>query len=202
MIDLYTENTPNGYKISICLEELNLPYTVKVVNVRQGEQFKEEFLALNPNAKIPVIVDHETGQTVFESCAILLYLAEKTGQLMPKNRWEAIQWLFFQAASIGPMFGQQAHFAFFAPEKIPYAIDRYSKENQRLFGVLEGRLQKRDYICDEYSIVDIAHFGWLYTAKRMGFSFEPFPKLAAWCDRIAARPAVAKGITIPAPLPM
>lgn len=205
MIDLYTENTPNGYKISICLEELDLPYTVKVVNVRQGEQFKDEFLALNPNAKIPVIVDHDTGQTVFESCAILLYLADKVGKLIPssgKGRWEVIEWLFFQAANIGPMFGQRAHFALFAPEKIPYAIDRYTKESERLYGVLEGRLKEREYICDEYSIVDIAHFGWVHTVKRMGFSFEQFPNLAAWYDRLAARPAVAKGITIPAPLPM
>ncbi|MBH8564653.1 glutathione S-transferase N-terminal domain-containing protein [Nostoc sp. CENA67] len=202
MIDLYTENTPNGYKISICLEELNLPYNVKVVNVRQGEQFKDEFLALNPNAKIPVIVDHETGQTIFESCAILLYLADKTGKLISTNRWEAIQWLFFQAANIGPMFGQRAHFTFFAPEKISYAIERYTKESERLYGVLEGRLKKRDYLCDEYSVVDIAHFGWIHTAKRMGFSFEQYPSLAAWYERIAARPAVAKGITIPAPLPM
>jgi len=202
MIDLYTENTPNGFKISICLEELNLPYNVKVVNVRQGEQFKDEFLALNPNAKIPVIVDHETGQTIFESCAILLYLADKTGKLMPKDRWEAIQWLFFQAANIGPMFGQRAHFTFFAPEKMPYAIERYTKESERLYGVLEGQLKKRDYLCDEYSIVDIAHFAWIHTVKRMGFSFEQYPNLTAWYERIADRPAVAKGIKIPAPLPM
>ncbi|UKO99751.1 glutathione S-transferase family protein [Nostoc sp. UHCC 0870] len=204
MIDLYTHNTPNGYKISICLEELELPYSVKVVDVRQGEQFKDEFLALNPNAKIPVIVDHETGQTVFESCAILLYLADKTGRLIPSGqaRWEVIQWLFFQAASIGPMLGQRAHFALFAPEKIPYAIERYTKETEKLYGVLEGRLKERKYICDEYSIVDISHWGWIYTAKRMGFSLDQFPSLSAWHDRIAERPAVAKGITIPAPLPM
>lgn len=204
MIELYTHNTPNGHKISICLEELELPYSVKVVDVRQGEQFKDEFLALNPNAKIPVIFDHETGQTIFESCAILLYLADKTGRLIPSGqaRWEAIEWLFFQAASIGPMLGQRAHFAFFAPEKIPYAIERYTKETERLYGVLEGRLKERKYICDEYSIVDIAHWGWIYTAKRMGFSLDPFPSLSAWHDRIAERPAVAKGITIPAPLPM
>ncbi len=205
MIDLYTHNTPNGHKISICLEELNLPYTVKVVDVYQGEQFKDEFLALNPNAKIPAIFDHDTGETVFESCAILLYLADKVGKLVPlsgKARCEAIQWLFFQAANIGPIFGQRAHFALFAPEKIPYAIDRYTKESERLYGVLERWLEEREYICDEYSIVDIAHFGWIYTAKRMGFSFDQFPNLTAWHDRIAARPAVAKGITVPAPLPM
>ena len=205
MIELYTHNTPNGYKISICLEELQLPYKVKVVDVRKGEQFKPEFLALNPNAKVPVIIDQDNEHIVFESCAILLYLAEKTGCLLPegeKAKSEAIQWLFFQAASIGPMLGQRAHFSFFAPEKIAYAIERYTKETERLFGVLEERLQEREFICDEYSIVDIAHFGWLYTAKRMGFGFEQFPNIAAWLERILARPAVAKGIIVPAPLPM
>lgn len=205
MIDLYTHRTPNGYKISICLEELGIPYSVKEVNVMQGEQFKQEFLALNPNAKVPVIVDHETGQTVFESCAILLYLADKAGKLVPssgKARMEAIQWLFFQAASIGPMFGQRTHFEAYAPEKIPYAIDRYTKESERLYEVIEGRLANREYICDEYSIVDIAHFGWIHTVKHFfGINAEQFPKLTAWYDRIAARPAVAKGVTIPAPLP-
>ncbi len=204
MIDLYTHNTPNGYKISICLDELDIPYTVKVVDVRQGEQFNDEFLALNPNAKVPVIVDHDTGITVFESCAILLYLADKAGRLVPSSgraRWEAIQWLFFQAASIGPTFGQRAHFALFAPQKIPYAIERYTKESERLYGILEGRLKERKFICDQYSIVDIAHFGWVYTAQRMGFSFEQFPNLVAWHDRIATRPAVSKGVTVPAPLP-
>lgn len=205
MIDLYTHSTPNGHKISICLEELGLAYTVKQVNVYEGEQFKEEFVALNPNSKIPVIVDRETGQTVFESCAILLYLADKTGRLIPqstKERWEAIQWLFFQAASIGPMFGQRAHFAIFAPEKITYAIDRYTKESERLYEVLDQRLKERKYLCgDEYSVVDIAHWGWVYTAKRMGFTFERLSSLTAWHDRIAERPAVQKGIQIPGPIP-
>jgi GSH-dependent disulfide-bond oxidoreductase len=205
MIDLYTHRTPNGYKISICLEELGIPYSVKEVNVSQGEQFKQEFVALNPNAKVPVIVDHETGQTVFESCAILLYLADKAGKLVPssgKARMEAIQWLFFQAASIGPMFGQKIHFDFYAPEKIPYAIERYTKESERLYEVIEGRLANREYICDEYSIVDIAHFGWIHTVKHfIGINAEQFPKLTAWYDQIAARPAAAKGVTIPAPLP-
>ncbi|NES76370.1 MULTISPECIES: glutathione S-transferase family protein [Okeania] len=205
MIELYTHNTPNGHKISICLEELELPYTVKHINVYEGEQFKEEFVALNPNAKVPVIVDQETGQTVFESCAILLYLADKTGRLVSQStqgRWEAIQWLFFQAASIGPMFGQRAHFALFAPEKIPYAIERYTKETERLYGVLEQRLKQQKYLCgDEYSIVDIAHWGWVYTAKRMGFGFDQFSCLIAWHDQIAERPAVQKGIQVPGPLP-
>ena len=205
MIQLYTHNTPNGHKISIALEELELPYTVKPINVHQGEQFKEEFVALNPNAKVPVIVDQETGQTVFESCAILLYLADKTGRLIPQSnsgRWEAIQWLFFQAASIGPMFGQRAHFALFAPEKIPYAIERYTKETERLYGVLDQRLKQQKYLCgDEYSVVDIAHFGWVYTAKRMGFEFDQFSSLMAWHDSILERPAVQKGIQIPASLP-
>jgi len=205
MIDLYTFSTPNGYKISICLEELGIPYNIKTINVLQGEQFTQNFLSLNPNAKIPVIVDHETGLTIFESCAILLYLADKAGKLIPasgKARWEAIQWLFFQAASIGPMFGQRAHFEFYAPEKIPYAIDRYIKESERLYRVLEGQLGEREYICDEYSIVDIAHFGWIHTVKHFfGINAEEFPKLTAWYDRIIDRPAVAKGVTISAPLP-
>ena len=205
MIDLYTFKTPNGYKISICLEELGFPYSIKNVNIIQGEQFQEDFLALNPNAKIPVIVDHETGLTIFESCAILLYLADKAGKLLPpsgKARWEALQWLFFQAASIGPMFGQRVHFEFYAPEKIPYAIDRYTKESERLYQVLEQRLITREFICDEYSIVDIAHFGWIHTVKDFfGISSQQFPHLIAWYDRIAARPAVAKCIAIPHPSP-
>lgn len=205
MIDLYTFKTPNGYKISICLEELGFPYSIKNVNIVEGEQFQEDFLALNPNAKIPVIVDHETGVTVFESCAILLYLADKAGKLIPasgKARWEALQWLFFQAASIGPMFGQRVHFEFYAPEKIPYVFDRYTKESERLYKVLEQRLATREFICDEYSIVDIAHFGWIHTVKDFfGINSQQFPQLIAWYDRIAARHAVAKCIAIPTPLP-
>lgn len=204
-IELYTHSTPNGHKISICLEEMKLPYTVKQINVYEGEQFQEEFMALNLNSKIPVIIDRETEQTVFESCAILLYLADKTNSLIPqstKERWEAIQRLFFQAASIGPMFGQRAHFAIFAPEKIPYAIDRYTKECERLYEVLERRLKASKYLCgDEYSVVDIAHWGWVYTAKRMGFTFDNLSSLTAWHDRIAERPAVQKGITIPGTIP-
>ena len=203
MIDFYTASAPNGYKISIALEEFGLPYNVKQVNIREGEQFKPEFLALNPNAKIPVIVDNETGQTVFESCAILLYLADKTGKFMPtsaNSRWEVIQWLFFQAASIGPMLGQLGHFMIYAPEKIPYTIDRYTKEANRLFGILEERLQDREFICDEYSIVDMAHFGWLYFGVKMGIiNAEKYLNLIAWHDKIIARPAVVKGLTVPAP---
>lgn len=203
MIDLYTTSAPNGYKISIALEEFGLPYNVKRVNIAQGEQFKPEFLALNPNAKIPVIVDNETGQIVFESCAILLYLADKTDKFIPgsgKGRWEVIQWLFFQAASIGPMLGQLGHFMRYASEQIPYAIERYTKEGNRLFGVLEERLQDREFICDEYSIVDMAHFGWLYFAVKMGMiSAEKYPNLMNWHDKIVARPAVVKGLTVPAP---
>ncbi|KST62432.1 glutathione S-transferase family protein [Mastigocoleus testarum] len=203
MIDLYTASAPNGYKISIALEEFGLLYKVKRVNISEGEQFKPEFLALNPNAKIPVIVDNETGQTVFESCAILLYLAEKTGKFMPKSvrgRWEVIQWLFFQAASIGPMLGQLGHFMRYAPEQIPYAIERYSKEAHRLFGILEERLEDRDFICSEYSIVDMAHFGWLYFAVKMGATdAEKYPRLITWHDRIISRPAVVTGLTVPEP---
>lgn len=204
MIDLYTYQAPCGYKASICLEELQMPYTVKVVKIWEGEQHKEEFLQLNPNAKIPVIVDRETDEVIFESCAILLYLADKAGALIPpsgKQRREVIQWLFFQAASIGPMLGQRMHFAFVAPEKIPYAIARYTKETDRLYNILEQRLIEKEFICDRYSIADIAHFGWLYMANQRLDNLEHFPHLTAWYDRMAARPAVAKGVTVPAPSP-
>jgi GSH-dependent disulfide-bond oxidoreductase len=204
MITLYAHGSPNPHKISIVLEELGLSYETKIVNVREGEQFKPEFTALNPNAKVPVIVDHETGQTVYESNAILLYLAEKTGKLFPtetQQRWKGLQLLFFQAASIGPMFGQRAHFSLFAPEKPNYAVERYIKEGDRITTVLETLLSGREYFLDEYSIVDIAHFGWLWCSTHQGFAIDDSPNLKAWFDRVAARPAVQKGVTIPLELP-
>ena len=161
---------------------------------------QSRIFAIESNAKIPVIVDRETDETIFESCAILLYLADKAGQLIPsagKQRREVIQWLFFQAASIGPMLGQRMHFAFTAPEKIPYAIDRYTKETDRLYNMLEQRLTEREVICDDYSIADIAHFGWLYMANQRLANLQYFPHLTAWYDRIAAKPTVAKGLTVP-----
>lgn len=203
MIELYTHNTPNGHKISIVLEELGLPYVVKRVNTFVGEQFSPEFVVLNPNAKIPVIVDTETGQTVYESNAILLYLAEKTGRLMPTDlngRYEALELLFLQAASVGPMFGQRAFYAYFSSENVPFALDRYSKEAARLEAVMDKLLNGRDFFCGDYSIVDISFFGWVNTAVASFFPVNNHPNLKAWYERVAARPAVQKGVTIPEPL--
>lgn len=203
MIELYTHNTPNGHKISIALEELELPYEVKRVDTSIGSQFEPDFVALNPNAKIPVIVDTETGVVVYESNAILLYLAEKAGKLLPtdqKGRYEAIQLLFLQAASIGPMFGQRAFYAYFASEKVPFAQARYDKEAERLEGVMDKLLEGRDYFCGSYSIVDIAFFGWVNTAVASFYPVDAHRNLGAWFERVAARPAVRKGITIPGPL--
>lgn len=205
MITLYAHGSPNPHKISIALEELEFAYETKIVDIHKGEQFAPDFLALHPNAKVPVIVDQETGQTVSESNAILIYLADKAGRLFPTSgseRWEGMQLLFFQAASIGPMFGQRAHFALFAPEKPAYAVDRYRKESERLEAVLETLLDKREYfLTSGYSIVDIAMFGWVNTAIQMGFLLTSRPRLGAWYERVAGRAAVRKGITIPMPLP-
>lgn len=204
MITLYAHGSPNPHKVSIALEELGLPYETRIINVWDGEQFSSEFTALNPNSKVPVIVDRETGHTIYESNAILLYLAEKTGQLFPtaaQQRYEGLQLLFFQAASIGAMFGQRAHFSLFAPEKPTYAVERYVKEGDRLTAVLEKLLTGREYFLDEYSIVDIAHFGWLWCSTHQSFEIDAYPNLKAWFDRIAARPAVQKGVTVPLELP-
>ncbi len=204
MITLYAHGSPNPHKVSIALEELKLPYETKIINVWEGEQFSPEFTALNPNAKVPVLVDHETGQTIYESNAILLYLAEKTGKLFPteiQQRWKGWQLLFFQAASIGAMFGQRAHFSLFAPEKPNYAVERYLKEGDRLTTVLETLLTGREYFLDEYSIVDIAHFGWLWCSTHQGFAIDTYPNLKAWFDRVSARSAVQKGVTVPLELP-
>lgn len=203
MIELYTHNTPNGHKISIALEELGLPYEVKRVDTFVGEQFSPEFVAISPNAKIPVIVDTDTGITVYESNAILLYLADKAGRLMPtdpKGRHEALQLLFFQAASVGPMFGQRAFFAYFSPEQVPFALDRYSREAARLEAVMDRMLQGRDHFCGDYSVVDISIFGWVNTAVASFFPLSGHANLEAWYQRVAARPAVRRGVTVPAPL--
>lgn len=204
MITLYAYGSPNPHKISIALEELGLPYETKIINIWEGEQFSPEITALNPNAKVPAIVDHETGHTIYESNAILLYLAEKTGKLFPievQQRWKGVQLLFFQAASIGAMFGQRAHFSLFAPKKPNYAVERYLKEGERLTTVLETLLTRREYFLDEYSMVDIAHFGWLWCSTHQGFAIDSYPNLKAWFDRVAIRPAVRKGVTIPLELP-
>ncbi|MEM6311926.1 MAG: glutathione S-transferase N-terminal domain-containing protein [Pseudomonadota bacterium] len=203
MVTLYTHNTPNGYKVAVALEELGLDYTVKRVNVHQGEQFAPDFVAINANSKIPVLSDSETGVTIGESNAILLYLAEMSGQLLPKGsaeRAKAMELLFFQAAHIGPMFGQRAHFSLYAPETLPYAINRYETESARLEQVMDTMLTG-DWFLPEYSIVDIAVFGWLYTSVAMGFDIAATPRLAAFYQRMLDRPAVQNGITIPDVLP-
>lgn len=205
MITFYGHGSPNPHKVAIALEELGIPYEARVVNIWAGEQFAPEFVALNPNSKVPVIVDHEAGRTIFESNAILLYLAEKTGRLLPnapEERSEALQLLFFQAASIGPMFGQRAWFTLFAPEKPASAAARYVNEGDRLEAVLDRLLTGRDYfLASGYSIVDIAVFGWMWCAVSQGFDVSDHPQLKAWFDRVAARPAVSRGVTIPLPLP-
>ncbi|WP_434379685.1 glutathione S-transferase family protein [Melittangium boletus] len=205
MIDLYTFRTPNGRKASIALEELGLPYTVKVVDLTRGEQLKPEFLAINPNNKIPAIVDHEEpgGRplTLFESGAILLYLAEKAGALLPtdaRGKAEVTQWLMFQMGGVGPMLGQLNFFGHFSPKKDAFAIERFQTEARRLLGVLDRHLSSRDYLAGAYSIADIATYPALVTAR--GFFPELFQTLGhvpQWMHRVGSRPAVQRGMTIP-----
>ena len=201
MITLYTAATPNGWKITTMMAELGVEYELVAVNLAENEQKQPEFLQMNPNGRIPVIVDHEADDfVVFESGAILWYLAEKYQQLLPddaKLKSEVLQWLMFQMAGIGPMMGQANVFHRYFPEKIPSVISRFQTEVQRLFGVLEGRLQDRDYLVGDYSIADIAHWCWVHTHHWSGVDIEPFPNLSAWKERIAERPAVQKGISLP-----
>lgn len=205
MITLYTWSTPNGRKVSIALEELALPYEVRPIDITRNEQFAPDFLALNPNNKIPVIVDNEGPEgkpiTVIESGAILLYLAGKAGKLLPadlRSRLEAIQWLMFQMGSVGPMLGQAHHFLRFAPEVIPYAIDRYSKEAARIYGVLNTRLGDHEWLGGaSYSIADIACFPWIARHGWQGIDLKRFPALKRWFECVGARPAVQRGMEIP-----
>ena len=206
MIDLYTWSTPNGRKVSIMLEECALPYRVHPVNIGKGEQFTPEFLALNPNNRIPAIVDSEGPDgkplPLFESGAILIYLAEKSGKLMPKaprGRLVCLQWLMFQMGGVGPMFGQAHHFIRNAGEQVPYAIKRYSEETRRLYGVLQKRLSEAEYLAGEYSIADIATFPWVARFEWHKVDLSDFPAVKRWFDTIAARPAVAKGMAVPTP---
>ena len=200
MIDLYYWTTPNGHKITIFLEEAALSYKIIPVNISQGDQFKPDFLAVSPNNRIPAIVDHAPSDggkpiPVFESGAILLYLAEKTGKFMraePRRKVEVSQWLFWQMGGLGPMAGQNHHFSQYAPSKIPYAIDRYGNETNRLYGVLDRRLADRDFIAGEYSIADMASYPWIVPYERQGQKLESFPNLKRWFERIKARPAVAR----------
>ena len=200
MIDLYYWTTPNGHKITIFLEEAGLAYKIVPVNISQGDQFKPEFLAISPNNRIPAIVDHEPKDggkpiPVFESGAILLYLAEKTGKFMHsdfRRKVEVTQWLFWQMGGLGPMAGQNHHFSQYAPKKIPYAIDRYVKETNRLYGVLDKRLADREFIAGEYSIADMATYPWIVPYERQGQKLEDFPHLKRWFESIKARAAVVR----------
>ncbi|HEX6396787.1 MAG TPA: glutathione S-transferase N-terminal domain-containing protein [Steroidobacteraceae bacterium] len=205
MIELFTAATPNGWKVSIALEELGLPYTMRPISLGQLEQKEEWFLKINPNGRIPAIIDHANGDfAVFESGAILIYLAEKTGKLLPaepKARSRVLQWLMFQIGGVGPMMGQANVFFRYAPEKIPYAIDRYQRESRRLFEVMERQLKSSPYIAgEEYTIADIALHSWVAGYEWSGVSIEGLPGLTRWLDRVGARPAVIKGRAVPPPL--
>ena len=201
MIDLYTWTTPNGRKVSIALEELALPYTVHAVNLKEQEQKQPRFLAINPNGRIPAIVDREANDfPVFESGAILVYLAEKTGQLMPrdvKGRSQVLQWLMFQMAGVGPMQGQANVFHRYFPEKFPSVIERYQNETRRLYGVMDQRLGQVEYLAGEYSIADIAIYPWVAQHDWSGVDLAPFAHLSAWFARVGQRPAVARGMDVP-----
>ena len=206
MIDFYSWTTPNGRKVSIMLEECGLAYTVHPVNISLNQQFEPSFLKISPNNKIPAIVDRETGSTIFESGAILVYLAEKTGRFLAKSgdaRWKAMEWLMWQMAGLGPMAGQLNHFAVFAKEKIPYAIDRYSNEYARLMSVLEKRLVEAEYLAgDEYTIADIAAYPWVAaTLPVVTKNFKGLVKhhehIDKWLKHIGERPAVQRGMNVP-----
>jgi GSH-dependent disulfide-bond oxidoreductase len=206
MIELYTWKTPNGRKVSIMLEEIGLPYKVHPIDISKNDQFTPEFIAINPNSKIPAIVDTDgpNGKPlkVFESGAVLIYLAEKTGKLMPHEaagRSEVLQWLMFQMGGVGPMFGQNHHFRRSAPEKIPYGIQRYAKETERLYGVLDTRLKSQPYLAaGQYSIADIATYPWVSRHDWQEIKLETFPNVKRWFDELSKRPAVVKGMAIPA----
>lgn len=201
MIDLYTAPTPNGWKVSIALEELALPYAAHLIDILEGEQKKQWFVTINPNGRIPAIVDRDAGDfAIFESGAILIYLAEKTGRLMPTDtvgRSLVLQWLMFQMGGVGPMMGQTNVFFRYFPEKIQPAIDRYQNETRRLLGVLDLRLRDHEYLAGDYSIADIANWSWVRTHKWSGVEIDHLPNLQRWLNQISARPAAQKGITVP-----
>ena len=207
-IDVYSWPTPNGHKVHIMLEECGLPYVAHPVNIGKGDQFAPDFLAISPNNKIPAIVDPEGpgGQPIslFESGAILVYLAGKTGRFMPEGdraRYDVLQWLMFQMGGVGPMLGQAHHFRLYAPEKLPYAIERYTNEARRLYGVIDKRLSQSAFIAGpDYSIADIAIFPWLRSWENQGIVLTEYPHLKAWFDGIAARPAVQRGVKVLADL--
>jgi GST-like protein len=202
MLDLYAWPTPNGYKISIMLEETGTPYRVIPVNLGAGEQFAPDFLKISPNNRMPAIVDHDAAGgpiSIFESGAILMYLAEKTGQFWPTEphaRYKVAEWLMWQMAGFGPMLGQAGHFKRAAPEPIPYAIERYTNEARRLFGILDTQLADREYIADDYAIADMACYPWSMAYKYLELPMDDFPHVTRWQATMAARPAVARGMEL------
>ncbi len=208
MIDVYSSATPNGHKVHIMLEECGLPYRIHHINIGAGDQFTPEFLAISPNNKIPAIVDPEgpDGQpmSLFESGAILVYLASKTGRFLgnsDREKFVTLQWLMFQMGGVGPMLGQAHHFRIYAPEKIDYAVNRYTNEAKRLYGVIDKRLEQAPYLAgDDYTIADIATFPWLRSWKNQGIAWEDYPHAKRWFDEIAARPAVQRGVAVLADL--
>ena len=204
MIDLYYWTTPNGHKLTMFLEETGLPYTIRPVNIGKGEQFKPEYVALNPNSKIPTIVDSEGPDgapiQVMESGAILIYLADKSGRFQPapgRERYAVLEWLMFQMGGVGPMFGQVHHFLRAAKEPVPYAIERYTRETRRLYGVLNARLAAHDYLAGAYSIADIATYPWVARHEWHKTDLNDFPHVKRWFDTVSARPAVQRGMKVP-----
>ena len=199
MIELYFWPTPNGHKISIMLEECGLDYEVKRVDIGAGDQFDKDFLAISPNNRMPAIVDTDTGVSVFEGGAILIYLAEKTGKLLPSDmagRFETLQWLFWQAGGLGPMAGQLSHFVNYTTEPNPYALERYGNEYDRLLAVMDVRLREREFLAGDYSIADIASFPWVMPYRRLGNDLDKFPNLRRWFDSLKVRPAVQTGVNL------
>lgn len=199
MLELWFYPSPNGLKPLILLEEIGAPYQRRFVDIRRGEQFAPEFLRISPNNRIPALVDLDTGQTVFESGAVLIYIAEQAGRFLPSDRaarFDCLQWLFWQVGGLGPMAGQAHHFRAYAPEVVPYGIKRYTDECNRLYGVLDRRLADRDYVAGEYSIADMAIWPWIVPHERQGQDLRQFPNVAAWFERIRLRPAVERAYAI------
>jgi GST-like protein len=200
VIDLYTWTTPNGRKISIVLEELALPYTTHPIDINKGEQFQPDFLKISPNNRIPAIVDRDTGMSLMESGAILMYLAEKTGKLMPREpepRWRVIEWLMWQMGGVGPMFGQVHHYVKYNKGKAPYSEERYLKEAHRLYGVLDRRLADHEFVADAYSVADIAIWPWVSRYEWQTVDLHQYPNVLRWYRAIASRPAVQRGYDVP-----
>ncbi len=204
MIDLYTWGTPNGRKVSIMLEECELPYRTHAIDIGKGDQHGADFVAINPNGRIPAIVDDNGPDglpfNLFESGAILLYLAKKAGRLLPRDerrQFETLQWLMFQMGGVGPMFGQAHHFLRAAPEPVPYGIERYSRETRRLYAVMDGHLKKHDFLADEYSVADVATYPWVARHEWHKVALEDFPAVKRWFETIGARPAVQRGMAVP-----